>query len=73
MATTPLDGDPNPVKPDPDGKQYKVTVLMSPDHSIKEFADFIMSATKSVDAYIPGVSRYSKVSVNVTQGLKVIV
>ena len=55
MATS-LGEDFKPVHPTPDGKKYKVTVFMSPDHSIKEFAAFIMSATKSVDAYIPSES-----------------
>lgn len=53
MATS-VGEDLKPVVPDPDGKKHKVTVFISPDHSIKEFTDFIMSATKSVDAYIPG-------------------
>ena len=38
-----------------DEKKHKVTVFMSPDHSIQPLADFIMSATKSVDLYIPGM------------------
>ena len=45
---------PKPVIPDNQGKKYKVSVFMSPDHSIEPLADFVQSAKKSIDMYIPG-------------------
>ena len=39
-------------------QKHKVKVFMSPDHSIKPFADFIQSAKKSIDMYIPGMDKW---------------
>ena len=48
--------NPEPVNitPGKDDPKHKVKVFLSPDHSIKPVADFISSASKSIDMYIPG-------------------
>ena len=38
-----------------DNQNHKVKVFLSPDHSIKPVVDFISSAKKSIDMYIPGL------------------
>ena len=38
-----------------DDTSHKVTMFNSPDHSIKPLVDFIKSAEKSIDMYIPGI------------------
>lgn len=48
--------NPEPVliSPGEDDKKYKVKVFLSPDHSIEPVINFISSAKKSIDVYMPG-------------------
>lgn len=43
-----------------DDTSHKVTMFNSPDHSIQPLVDFIKSAEKSIDMYIPGIDVIAK-------------